>query len=35
MNVKMFKDLRTRINEQSEKLDIFNKGLESIKKNQR
>ena len=34
MIVKMFKQLRTKLDEQIEKLEVFNKELENIKKNQ-
>ena len=34
MIVKMIKELRIRIDEESEKLEVFNKELENIKKNQ-
>ena len=33
MIVKMFKELRRRLNEQSEKLDVFNRELRNINKN--
>ena len=33
MIVKMFKELRRRLNEQSEKLDVFNGELRNINKN--
>lgn len=32
MIVKMFKELRRRLNEQSEKLDVFNRELRNINK---
>ena len=34
MIVKMFRELRRRLNEQSEKLEVFNKKLGNTKKNQ-
>ena len=35
MIVKMFKELRKRLDEQSEKLEVFNKELENINKSQK
>ena len=34
MIVKMFKELRRRLDEESQKLEVFNTELENIKKNQ-
>ena len=34
MIIKMLKELRRRMDEQSEKIEVFNKVLENIKKNQ-
>lgn len=34
MTVKMFKDLRRRLDEQSEELEVFNKELENVKNHQ-
>ena len=34
MIIKMFKELRRRLDEQSEKLEVFNKEFKNIKKNQ-
>lgn len=34
MAAKMFKELGRRLDDQSEKLDVFNKELENIKQNQ-
>ena len=35
MIIKMFKELRRRLDKKNKKLEVFNKELENIKKNQR